>query len=309
MSKYLVVLFASAIMISCGSTDNSEKYTLSLNLETGHVYKQNLVSKVDMTQEAMGQSMDVKMTIEAEMSFNVKDFKDDQYEVEVSYDRMEMGIDAGNGNIAFGSALDSTNNALGQVMKSLTNKSFTMMITKSGKVTEVRDLANIFNEIFDSMPNVTEMQKEQMKSQLEESYGEGAIKRNLEQSFDFLPKEPVALGESWEFESKIEGQFPVNVKGSYTLEEVKDGAYIISNESEIFMNSDEPISQNGMELKMEITGDMTSTMTIDRKTSWIVTSTIDQTFGGTVSVASSPLMPDGMEMPIQISNKMTITSD
>lgn len=268
---------------------------------------------MNINQQVMGMPMSILMDISAQMSYTVNSFTDGAYDVKVKYDAMKMGIKSGQGSIEFGSIIDSAMNAiqspLDSIMSALTKVSFNMSVTPAGKVTAVTGLDNIFEELFNQFGSLSEMEKAQMRAQIEETYGSEALKNSFEQSFVFLPENDVAVGETWEVNSTISGQFPVKVNGKYSLKSINDTSYVISNEANIVMSGDEPVAARGIEMKMDITGTMKGDIVISRESGWILYSDVDQNFKGKVMVDPTENLPTGMEMPIEFSNRMTINGN
>ena len=69
MQKFLGLFLASILLFSCS---DKEKHTISLNLEPGEVYHQNMKSKMNINQTVMGQVMNIAMDITAKVSFDVQ---------------------------------------------------------------------------------------------------------------------------------------------------------------------------------------------------------------------------------------------
>jgi hypothetical protein len=266
-------------------------------------------SKMNINQTVMGQVMNIAMDITAKVSFDVQSFEEGMYQIKVKYDEMKMAIDAGQGSIEFGSALEAMRSPLDSIMLGLTESSFSMSVTPKGKVTEVKDLDKIFDNLFSSFGSFTDQEKSQMRAQIEDTYGQEALKSNFEQSFVFIPEDAVAVGDKWELNSVLSGQYPVKVNGKYSLKSVTDSTYTIANSSEINMNSDEKINTQGIDMNMEITGTMAGDIVIEKTTGWILNSMIEQTFKGKVIVGATEMLPAGMEMPIAFTNHMTITGE
>jgi len=62
-----------------------------------------------------------------------------------------------------------------------------------------------------------------------------------------------------------------------------------------------------MKINYDISGTMTSEIKVDRKSGWIIKSTIDQKMDGTVKI-KSPQLPSEMEMPMSMTNHLTVTN-
>ena len=72
-------------------------------------------------------------------------------------------------------------------------------------------------------------------------------------------------------------------------------------------DKDAYIQSNGMPLKYDMSGTMSSEIKINRKNGWVIESKINQIIKGTAQIKDNPQMPGGMTIPMTLSNEMTIT--
>ena len=187
------------------------------------------------------------------------------------------------------------------------NKPFYVTMTKTGMVEEVSNIDTLFESMFDQFPELPEMQKQQIKTQLQQSYGDKAFKGNIEMVTAVLPDKPVKKGEKWTVETKLESGMSATVVSTYELNDIRDNQCIIQGKSTIATtDKDAYIESNGMPMKFDLKGTMTSQLTIDKATGWIVEATINQDIQGDVYIKESPQMPNGMKIPMTMVSEMII---
>ena len=69
----------------------------------------------------------------------------------------------------------------------------------------------------------------------------------------------------------------------------------------------EPANLNGMSAKYAINGTTEGDVTIDVKTGWIIKSTFSQNLKGNLEFLPNAQMPNGMQVPITITNTGSVT--
>lgn len=65
------------------------------------------------------------------------------------------------------------------------------------------------------------------------------------------------------------------------------------------------IEMNGMKINMQMTGSMQGDMEVDEATGWMLRSKINMQFAGAMKMAPSPMMPEGMTIPMSIIGTVT----
>jgi hypothetical protein len=93
--KRLFIQFNAAILMMLAFSfhcQGADKYTLKYNLEKGKTYKQQMVTEMNMSMNAMGQDIKVDMKMEMNVNYDVKDRNNDVYDVQMSYQKMKMSM-------------------------------------------------------------------------------------------------------------------------------------------------------------------------------------------------------------------------
>lgn len=305
MKKIVSIIFIALLVISC----KSQKERIELNLIKGETYSQKMVSNISIKQDLNGQSFDMNMDIDAKMSYKVIDIQNSVYEIEVQYESLLMKMVLPNGTMEFSSEKEDLSDIVSTLLGVLKNKSFVVNMSKSGKVKEVKNIDKLFANMFDKFPQLTEEQKEQIRSQLMQAYGEKAFKGNLEMTSYIFSESPVSMGDKWTNNTRIESGMAGNMETKYELMEASDEFYVISGNSKIATaDKDAYVEANGMPLRYDLTGTMTSSYKVNKKSGWIVDAKISQTMKGTAFIKDNPKLPGGMAIPMTVDNKMTITN-
>ena len=122
----------------------------------------------------------MNITIFGKMTYKVLDIVNSIYEMEVRYESLSMKMNLPNGEAEFNSENNDDKDIYSSILSKMTNKPFLVKMTKTGKINEVKNIESIFENVFENFPQLTDMQKQQIKNQFIQSYGEKAFKGNIE---------------------------------------------------------------------------------------------------------------------------------
>jgi hypothetical protein len=119
------------------------------------------------------------------------------------------------------------------VLNALLIKPFLVKMTKSGKVMEVKNVDSIFSNVFDKFPQLTNAQKQQISTQLNQAYGEKAFKGNFEMSTAIFPDIAVSQGDKWSINIKLESGMAGKIETIHEFEDKTDSYIHITGNSKI----------------------------------------------------------------------------
>jgi hypothetical protein len=304
MKRFLNLLIGLVLLISC----QAQKEKLELNLTKGEIYNQKMTSNVSILQTVNGQQVNMKMSINAKMTYKVTDIQNAVYDMEVRYESLIMKMSLPNGEMEFSSEKNDEKDIFSTILGTMKNKPFLVKMTKTGKVNEVKNIEAVFSNMFDKFPQLSDVQKQQIQGQIMQAYGEKAFKGNIEMCSAIFTDSNVSKGDKWTINTQLEAGMSAKMETVYELKEITDNYYQIFGNSKIeTADKDAYIESNGMPLKYDMTGTMTSDIKIDKKTGWTINALINQSIKGTAYVKDNPQIPGGMTIPMTMNNEMTIT--
>lgn len=298
--NFLLVL----LLVSC----QAQKEKFELNLVKGEMYTQKMISSTSVIQTINGQLFNMNMSINGKTTYKVTGIQDSVYDMEVRFENLSMKMTLPNRIMEFNSDKKNDMDIVSTILGTMINKPFSIKMTKTGKVNKVEDIDMLFSNAFASFPQLTDDQKQQIKSQIMQAYGEKAFQGNLEMSTAVFPGIPVSKGDKWVVKTKLEAGMAANLETTYELKEIEDDYCVLSGVSKIeTVDKDAYIQANGMPIKYDMSGTMSSKVKINRKTGWVIESKVNQTIRGTNQIKDNPKMPGGMIIPMTMRNEMTIT--
>ncbi len=302
---FTFILFA-ILYVPC----QAQSTVLKLNLEKGKEYKQITNSKVTIIQDLNGQQVNMVMAIKGAMTFFVKSVNANDYNMEVKFEQLSMSMQMPQGTMEFSSEKNDENDIFSTILGAMKNKAFEVLMSKTGKIVEVRNVELLWETAINQFDQLPEMQKEQLKAQIVKSYGAKALKGNIEMVTAIYPDSPVNIGDKWTINTNVESGMSAKMTTDYELTGLTPDFIFIQGNSTIETADKEAyIESNGMPLKYDMKGTMLSEIKVDKNTGWIVEATINQEIKGDSYIKENPKMPNGMKIPMTMKNEMIITNN
>lgn len=305
--KTIFTLILTVFVLTSYQTQNSD---LSLKLEKGKEYKQITNSKATIIQEVNGQKMNMVMTIKGTMTFLVKDITENGYNMDAKFEELSMSMQMPQGLMEFSSEKNDANDIFSTILGAMKDKAFGITMSKTGKITDVKNVEDLWSTAINTFDQLSEMQKEQIKAQIMKAYGAEALKGNIEMVTAIYPDSPVNRGDKWTINTKLESGMSANMTTDYEFAELTSEYALIKGKSTIVTaDKDAYIESNGMPMKYDLTGSMDSEIKVDKNTGWIIEATINQKIEGDTYIKENPQLPNGMKIPMTMINDMVITNN
>lgn len=301
MNKITFFLLASlSVMFTKAQTVD-----LKLNLEKGKEYKQVFNSKATVIQEFNEQKVEIVMVINGTMTYNVNFIDERGFDIEAKYEKLSMAMHLPQGTMEFNSDIDNANDIMSTFLSKMTNKPFGFVMSRTGKVLEVKNMDALWESVLSEFNQLTDTQKAQLMSQVKNAYGDKAFKGNLEMTSAIFPENPVNKGDKWTVNTNLETTLAADMTTEYIFEDLTEDYALIKGNSRITsVNKDEYTESNGMHVKYELSGSMISEIKIDISSGWVIESKISQEIKGIVHIKEN-----GMTVPMTMINEMTITNN
>jgi len=261
-------------------------------------------------QDIPGQRQVITTLLNAKVSHKVIAIRDSVYDMEVEYKKLAMHIEVGGKTMGFSSDDTVSSNPVSKMIAAMLNKPFSITITKSGKVLEVKNIDHIFDGMFKAMPQLTDAQKAQFKDQMQQSFGEKTIRTNFQDAFTILPSQSVNVGEPWQSSSTLETILSCKTLTTYSVKERQANAYVIHGETVMTANDNGEYKPfNGIMMRYDhISGTGTTELKVDKATCWVTEATVIKNIKGIVSIQDSPTIPGGLTFPMSLAVDLTVTN-
>src|SRR6185503_12773663 len=283
MKKTLTLLLIVGAAINC----YAQKAKIRLNLKQDSTYYLNQNSTLTMTQDIQGQQQVITMVLTGLAAHKVMAVNDTTYELAVQFEDFGMKMQMGEKTLMM---VDTKNkdsqDIMTKIMLGMLNKPITVIITKLGKVLEVKNTDNLYAGMFNGFPQLTDGQKAQIKAQVEKSFGEKTFKNNFQDAFAVLPGIAVGINDTWVADTKLETVMMANIKTTYTLKGITDRDYVIHGDASVTSGGTADfVVSNGMPIRYNnVKGAITAEIKLDKTTGWVLESKTTKNIKGDAEI-------------------------
>ncbi len=275
------ILF-SAFVLCAGTGLFAQTYTPVFKVPPGKQFAITTTVKGNMTQEAMGQTMEMPYDVASASTVVIKTSDKAGADVSMIVDKIRMVMSVMGQEMSYDSEKGSdADNPLGGSFRNYIGKTTTFKVDNAGRVVEgsVVMPAEVKADAGADMGTMV------MGSMMLEARG------GLPSLFDIFPAgtKAIAIGETVTDKSAAEGSSNVKRSISYTLVELKDGKarFTISGTTQI----DGKTEMQGMAVSMATSSKESGEMLIDVATGLLISKTLTSEQTGSLEAA-------GMQMPV-----------
>jgi len=282
MKRITFILFAF-IFISTAFAQNAG----NINLTKGQKFSVDNKIIAVTTQTLMGQSMESNAELTTKYSIEVKDIKDNNYNLSNTFTKMKAKMSAMGNDVNFDS--DKKEDMAGEYaasFKDIINQPKEVVIDKSGKILNSKKEEP---KPVNAQPDIMKMMIEQLLGDPEET-GYGV---NL--AFVSTPSK-ISTGYNWTDSSNKEG---IQISTTYTVKEIKGTDAVITITG--ILNTDAKSQMQGMDIVNKSKGNLKGEEILDITTGVIKERTTTLESAGTISIESQ-----GFEIPM--TTKVTFVS-
>ncbi|MBU2651077.1 MAG: hypothetical protein KKA81_09095 [Bacteroidetes bacterium] len=296
-----------SILISCCFHSFSQNTDLSYKLEKGSDYKLSTTTNITINQEVNGQLMKMDMKLESVLNFFIKDIQNEEYMLEVKYERLEMENTVRDQTMRYNSDSDNEYDLLSKTLSEMTENSFSCSMTKDGKMSYSSGFDDILENILDSLAGISPNEKSQLELQLKKAFGSEAFKKSIETALHIYPDSPVRLNERWWIESTIGADMITGrMEGDYILLEEGDEYYKINGNSWFRTNTDSTFNFFGMAARSDLEVEYATAIKVNKINGWIIQTHTEYSFEGEIMINPNAQLPDGMKIPFRMKATMEI---
>lgn len=275
---------------------------LALNLVRGNTYYNLTNATASVTQTVNGQKTNVGTTNSCRIAFKVTNIRDSLYDMEMRYQSISLKMELPQGTVQYNSY---GTDPVAKAFAAFCNQTIALVLTRSGNL---QMLAPISPAIDRAVKQLPADQQPQIKSMMEQSFGERAFRSNFEMGTAIFPAIPVKKNAFWTSDTQLESSRPANVHAVYELRDITPTFNQIHVNSAItYLNRDAFIMTNGMPIKYNMEGSRSADIVVDTITGWVKQASILQNIGGTTEIKDNPKMPGGIVIPTLMKSEVVIT--
>ena len=287
----------------------AQQYKLGLNLAKGSTYylASNGISTI--MQSVNGRQNKVNLVLAFKIAFKVIGVMDTVYNMEVSYQSLDMKINMADTTIEMDSKKNSVLDVPSSIVAAIMNKPFNITLSKTGKIRSVENFEKMINGVFDGFTKIDSNKKQQIKRQFMQSFGVSSFKDILEMGTAIFPQKAVAKNDTWIINSSVDAPAKANLQVIYQLIDATGNLYQVHGDGTMVSDKGAPPAEvNGMPMKYNLNGSMLTDVMINKNTGWISEVNLKQLMSGNILIPDNPRVPGGMTIPMTFNTEVTTTS-
>lgn len=279
MIKNAFLFLVSLVLSVTGFCQNTGK----LLLKKGEKFLVEKKFTTSSTQEMMGQAMESKADFSISNTIEVKDIKDDSYNLTNTYTKLTLSMNAMGQDINFDSdKKEDMDGEMGNSVKDLIGNRKNIVVDKNGKITAEEDTAR------------KDSGGEMLSTVLKQLMGNGEDSGfGLTESFMIIPA-GAAVGFSWKDTSSDKG---IKKSTTYTIKEIKGADALIAISGTL--DADTKMEMQGMQIANKSNGNLSGEQLVDLKTGLVKERTTNVESSGTLKAM-------GQEIPT--TTKITVVT-
>ena len=277
MKKFFISSLALTLTLGLAA----QSYTPAVKLEAGKQYTVTTITKSNMTQEAMGQTMEIPIDATNKATLTIKAASDKGYESTYITDRVQFAANMMGQDMNYDSdKKDDKDSPMGKTMNKLVGKETSFVVNGAG---------NIIKETI--VKQTQEKSDEEGPDMMTGMMGMGMSEASTCPVFNlFVNNTELKIGDSFIDSSTVNDKDgSTKTSTTYILKEIKDGKSIFTLNGQVAISK--KMEMQGMEMTTTTASKSTGDMIVDVATGLLVSKSIVTETTGNVDV-------QGMSIPI-----------
>ena len=277
MKKFFISSLALTLTLGLAA----QSYTPAVKLEAGKQYTVTTITKSNMTQEAMGQTMEIPIDATNKATLTIKAASDKGYESTYITDRVQFAANMMGQDMNYDSdKKDDKDGPMGKTMNKLVGKETSFVVNGAG---------NIIKETI--VKQTQEKSDEEGPDMMTGMMGIGMSEASTCPVFNlFVNNTELKIGDSFIDSSTVKDKDgSTKTSTTYILKEIKNGKSIFTLNGQVAISK--KMEMQGMEMTTTTASKSTGDMIVDVATGLLVSKSIVTETTGNVDV-------QGMSIPI-----------
>jgi hypothetical protein len=300
-----IALLISACKLQSHSVDNFSKdktFHLHLNPKPGSSYHYDIENNSEIKISLDNNEVDNINKSKVGIDYSIDKDSSGNFLLSIAYDKIhvysrngdkENDADADNARLS----LNPTERMLG-ILK---NASLTAVVTPTGDVKDIRGYKELSSRLMAGLDTSDAHVKQVAQAQLDKIIGSQMVQKNLDQLFKIFPDSAIHIGDKWKINAVQNGDFKLNVKSTFHLDDINSEIAFVKSESEI-EGDRMPLAMMGYSVIPDLKGTQIASYEIEAKTGMLLNSSIESEVKGNLQL-------QGREIPINIKVEVTIKGE
>jgi hypothetical protein len=293
--------------VVASTAGTGRKVLLRLRFRKGKVYKLAMVTDQKITQTVMGRNQVIDQTMGFGFSFNaLKVAANGTATVKVTYFSVKYRMRGPMGMSVFYDSSKPSSGSLPVMARpyaALKGQSFTMEVTRKGKVLAVTGVDAIITHMVSKLGIPPGPKRAQVEATIRRQFGDQTVREMMENMMAIYPENKVGVGAVWSKTLVLKTGFPSIITTRYTLKALKKNVAVINATSVVKPNLKAgPVSMGQMKMRYNLRGKQSGDMEMELASGLTTKARIVQKLAGKVTMSGHPKLPAGLTMDMKISS-------
>ncbi|UCE50715.1 MAG: hypothetical protein JSW47_11225 [Phycisphaerales bacterium] len=304
------------------ASDEAGKLDLKLRLEPGQKHRLEIVKETDSSQTIEGRQIDEELTSTTGLEFEVVQVDTNGVTgLKITYLKIHEIIKTERGRREYDSTKPdvATNNRGGILFSAMIGQSFIAKVTTQGEIVELEGLDEMYQRMAEPIvkwleedsrrrakerglkatfaPIEERIESRKKYLEMHSRTGQRAIREMLGSVIVPFPREPVALGGSWQARSTLSmgGSTTIGLYDcTYNLREGKQESLLVDIGSKIELD-DEPVpgGDGPGSARVTLTGSCQGSLEVNPSTGWLLHKNVTLNYSGKIKTPPTERSPQG----------------
>lgn len=307
--KVIYVFFITLCILLTGCMQKSVKITF--NPKKGDSYKLEIDKNETVVYSINGEKKEVESKVKTSYLCHITNIDDNKNsEIKVVFDNINIKNSIPSDQTL---VMDFPNNAkntdkLSKIHSVLEGKSFNVKIGEFGKVKQISGIDEIAKNVLQEL-NINDKEKEkEIKDIIKNNFGEEELMKAIERITYFYPNKAVKVGDSWNHEIDLSGNFQIESENEYKLRNSQDGTSEIKIKGDIKnKNEADPIIIGDAKITYEdMKGIESGTISLNEENGLIKREEIENVYSGKIKYSSDNPNMGSHSFPVSVNEKITV---
>lgn len=299
-------------IVTLAFTPAAKKASFQFKLEDGKVYSQTTQINGVIKQTIQGMVQETSQNATLNLNMELLEDSEDNSVYNVWYKNIGMSIESAMSGQSMKKEFGSDTTGMEEVdptsiiLSKMTDQKFKATVSRMGEIENVEGLEEI---ITGALPEDS-ASAAGMRGNISSSFGDGGFAKNMETVTAIFPKGKVKIGSSWTKESYTSTGMPLIAKNTYTLKSIENNEATIEVNSDLTVDPENATTNlQGLDAVFFLEGTREGTIRLNTETGWVREANLTDDITGSINISPNAQLPDGMTIPMEVVNTITVTGE
>ncbi len=308
LRKVLLILFL-LIILNSSFVLAQETHNLNLDFELGDEYLLETTITQDINQNLMGMDVNLEQEMKLAYQFLVEEITSEgDYIISVKYTEFDLDMsDLEISNLNATQGIEESDSVdiqqeLDYFKQNILDEQFEMKLSNQGDIVSIASYEVVTEEI------LAEIDDSEVEEHLSVFRNSDSLKESWQQVLAYLPREKVAVGDSWENSFEINEPIAMEVFNYYQLAEINEEKVRITLGDNNQANNIFITESLGEEIDFDFSGAQSGEVILNPSSNWIESLNLTQEISGYLNIMVNQ-QGQTLEVPTELTTELKVNGE